>query len=127
MGGGGAKEDGDPLIFFTLRTPTLFFFNRTVGWHELMPEIFFMKTISSRRVSSVKGYRVFIDSKNNSKIPDSKPLLDAIYTLAISSSEFEREQSCMDNNIVTAKRNALLTTNISSLLYIYIYTVLVIQ
>lgn len=69
-------------------------------------------------VSSVRGFRMFIDTKNNSKIFDLKPLLDAINTVAISSSECEHVFSCM-NNIVTPKRNALSTTNTSSLLYIH--------
>lgn len=58
-----------------------------------------------------------IDTKKNSKILDLKPLLDAINTVAILSSEFERVFSYM-NNIVTPKRYALSTTNISSILYI---------
>jgi len=69
-------------------------------------------------ISSVRGFRVFIDTKDSSKILDLKPLLDAINTVAISSSECERVFSSM-NNIVTSKRNALSTTNMSSLLYIH--------
>lgn len=69
-------------------------------------------------VSSVRGFRMFLDSKSNSKVFDLKPLLDAINTVAISSSECERVFSSM-NNIVTQKRNALSTTNLSSLLYIH--------
>lgn len=41
-------------------------------------------------VSFVRRFRVFIDTKNSSKILDLKPLLNAINTVAISSSECER-------------------------------------
>jgi len=69
-------------------------------------------------ISSVRGFRMFIDTKDSSKILDLKTLLDAINTVAISSSECERVFSSM-NNIDTSKRNALSTTNMSSLLYIH--------
>jgi len=41
-------------------------------------------------VSFVRRFRVFIDTKNSSKILDHEPLLNAINTVAISSSECER-------------------------------------
>lgn len=69
-------------------------------------------------VSSVRGFRVLIDIKNSFEVFDLKTLLYAINTIAIFSSECELVFSSM-NNIVTPKRNALSTTNLSSLSLIY--------
>lgn len=67
--------------------------------------------------NSVRGYREFKDCKRLSIDNSLKPLLVAINTIAISSSECERSFSAM-NNIVTWKRNALTPNRISSLLLI---------
>lgn len=76
------------------------------------------KQFQVNEISSVRVFRMFINTKDSSKIVDIKPLLDAINTVVISPSECERVFSSM-NNIITSKRNILSTTNMSSLLYIH--------
>lgn len=67
--------------------------------------------------TTIRGFREFKDTKDSSKIKDLHPLLTAVRTIAISSSECERSFSAM-NNIVTSKRNALTTEHIASLVFI---------
>lgn len=66
---------------------------------------------------TIQGFREYKDTKVISSIPSLKPLLVAIKTIAISSSECERSFSAM-NNTVTSKRNSLTTQHISSILFI---------
>lgn len=67
--------------------------------------------------STIRGFREFKDTKNKLCIQDLNPLLTAIKTIAISSSECEWAFSTM-NNLVTTKRNALSSNHISSLMFI---------
>lgn len=67
--------------------------------------------------SSVRGFREFKEIKDHSNICDLKPLITAVNTIAISSSECERAFSSM-NNILEPKRNALSTQHLSSLMLI---------
>ncbi|CAI6374561.1 unnamed protein product [Macrosiphum euphorbiae] len=67
--------------------------------------------------STIRGFREFKDTKDSSQINHLHPLLTAVRTIAISSSECERTFSVM-SNIVTSKRNALTTGHISSLIFI---------
>jgi len=68
-------------------------------------------------VSTIRGFREFKDLKDSSKIPTLNPLLTAISTIAVSSSECERSFSSM-NNIITPKRNVLNSEHIASLVFI---------
>uniref|UniRef100_A0A671U0D7 HAT C-terminal dimerisation domain-containing protein n=1 Tax=Sparus aurata TaxID=8175 RepID=A0A671U0D7_SPAAU len=53
-----------------------------------------------------------------SKTPEAlKPLLKAVHTIAVSTSECERAFSCM-NNILTDKRNSLAVTRLSNLIFL---------
>eukprot|EP00102_Acyrthosiphon_pisum_P010394 XP_008178697.1 PREDICTED: E3 SUMO-protein ligase KIAA1586-like [Acyrthosiphon pisum] len=74
-------------------------------------------TVHAAPHRSATGFREFKDLKDSSTVLDLRPLLTAIKTVAISSSECERAFSSM-NNIVTTKRNALNPTSISSLMLI---------
>jgi len=67
--------------------------------------------------STINGFREFKDLNYSSTVLDLRPLLTAIKTVAISSSECEKAFSSM-NNIVTTKRNALNPKRISSLMLI---------
>ncbi|XP_050066439.1 uncharacterized protein LOC126555582 isoform X3 [Aphis gossypii] len=67
--------------------------------------------------STIQGFREYKDTRVISSISPLNPLLVAIKTIAISSSECERTFSAM-NNTVTFKRNKLTTQHISSLLFI---------
>lgn len=67
--------------------------------------------------STIQGFREYKDTKIIPSTSPLKPLLVAIKTIAISSSECERSFSAM-NNTVTSKRNSLTPQHISSLLFI---------
>jgi hypothetical protein len=67
--------------------------------------------------STIRDFCEFKDTKKLSLIHSLRPLIVAINTIAISSSECKKSFSTM-NNTVTWKRNALMPNHISSLLLI---------
>lgn len=76
-----------------------------------------VKTFQVDEKSTIRGFREFKDTKNKFNILDLNPLLTAINTIEISSSECKRAFSSM-NNLLTTKRNALSSNHISSLMLI---------
>lgn len=68
-------------------------------------------------ISTVRGFREYKDTKKFSLIDSLRPLIVEINTIAISSSEFERSYSTMNNTVIW-KRNALTLNHIPSLLLI---------
>ncbi|KAL4126430.1 hypothetical protein QTP88_010652 [Uroleucon formosanum] len=69
------------------------------------------------KTSTIQSFREYKNTRVIPSISPLNPLLVAIKTIAISSSECERTFGAM-NNTVTFKRNKLTTQHISSLLFI---------
>lgn len=69
------------------------------------------------RRRSIQGFQEYKELRG-SKTPEAlKPLLKAVHTIAVSTSECERAFSCM-NNILTDKRNSLAVTRLSNLIFL---------
>ena len=69
-----------------------------------------------RRIS-IQGFWEYKEQRG-SKTPEAlKPLLKAVHTIAVSTSERERAFSCM-NNILTDKRISLAVTRLSNLIFL---------
>ncbi|KAJ4938997.1 hypothetical protein JOQ06_028460, partial [Pogonophryne albipinna] len=66
------------------------------------------------RRETVQGFREYKETRASRTPAAMEPLLKAVRTIAVSTSECERAFSCM-NDILTAKRNALSVSRLSSL------------
>lgn len=69
------------------------------------------------RRSSVQGFREYKELRGSQTPEALKPLLKAVHTIAVSTSECERAFSCM-NNILTDKRNSLAVPRLSNLMFL---------
>ncbi|KAJ4944924.1 hypothetical protein JOQ06_013463 [Pogonophryne albipinna] len=69
------------------------------------------------RRETVQGFREYKETRASRTPAAMEPLLKAVRTIAVSTSECERAFSCM-NDILTAKRNALSVSRLSSLVFI---------
>lgn len=69
------------------------------------------------RRDTVQGFREYKDIKASYTPVALEPLLKAVKTIAVSTSEWERAFSSM-NDILTAKRNALAVSRLTSLVFI---------
>uniref|UniRef100_A0A3Q1EYJ4 HAT C-terminal dimerisation domain-containing protein n=1 Tax=Acanthochromis polyacanthus TaxID=80966 RepID=A0A3Q1EYJ4_9TELE len=66
---------------------------------------------------SIQGFREYKELRGSQTPEALKPLLKAVHTIAVSTSECERAFSCM-NNILTDKRNSLGLTRLSNLIFL---------
>ncbi|KAJ1178017.1 hypothetical protein NDU88_003267 [Pleurodeles waltl] len=68
-------------------------------------------------VDSIRGFREYKEVKAAYIPLDFIPLMKAVETIAVSTSECERSFSCM-NDLLTPKRNSICTNRLSSLLFL---------
>ena len=73
--------------------------------------------IKVERRGSIQGFQDYKDNRASQTPATLQPLLRAVHTIAVSTSECERAFSCM-NDLLTAKRNSLAIIRLSKLVFL---------